>query len=83
MLFTLSNHAQERIIQRNIREDWIRDTILHPQHTEVDPQNPTVLRAWKVIPEKNSLVLRVIYNFSLRPYTVITVFFDRSMRGKL
>ena len=83
MLYILSDHAQERINQRNIREDWIREAILYPQYTELDPQNPRALRAWKVIPERNFLVLRVVYDFKVNPYVVITVFFDRSMRGKL
>ena len=83
MIFVLSNHAQERSIQRGIREEWIRKTILNPQKTEIDPINSTALRAWREIPENNNAVLLVVYNPQTNPFVVITVFFDRSMRGKL
>jgi hypothetical protein len=83
LVFVLSNHAQERAVQRGIREQWIEETILNPQQTEIDPVNSTALRAWRKIPERNNSILRVVYNPETTPFVVITVFFDRSMKGKL
>lgn len=83
MVFVLSNHAQERAVQRGIREQWIEETILNPQQTEIDPVNSKALRAWRKIPERNNSILRVVYNPETTPFVVITVFFDRSMKGKL
>jgi hypothetical protein len=58
LVFVLSNHAQERAVQRGIREQWIQETILNPQQTEIDPVNSTALRAWRKIPERNNSILR-------------------------
>ena len=82
MLFILSNHARVRVQHRGIKEEWIEATINSPQKTETDPEDPDALRAWKRIPEKSS-VLRVVYNHTNKPYKIITVFFDRSMKNKL
>ena len=83
MLYVLSNHAQQRILQRGIREEWIKETLEFPQKTGVDRSDASVHVAWKVISESEGRVLKVCYNPNLDPILVVTAYFDRSMRGKL
>ena len=39
--------------------------------------------ALRRIPEYDDRILRVVYNETSEPWRVVTVFFDRTMRGKL
>jgi len=46
------------------------------QRPPPDPEDPRLIHALKTIPEKGFKVLRVIYNESTQPVTVVTVFFE-------
>ena len=83
MEYTLSTHATTTIQERNIREEWIAATLSAPAATQSDPDDPTLTHALRAIPEFGERVLRVIYNRTKRPPHVVTVFFDRGMKGKL
>jgi hypothetical protein len=48
-----------------------------------DPDDPSFERRYRPIPEFDGWVLRVVVNPSVEPVRVVSVFFDRSMRGKL
>jgi hypothetical protein len=50
---------------------------------EADPTDADAKHALKVIPEMGNRVLRVVYNETVAPVRIISVFFDRSMRGRL
>ena len=76
MSHVLTEHARKRCIKRKIREEWIVATLEHPARTENDLDDPTLAHALRPIPEKGFRVLRVIYNETLDPMTVVTVFFD-------
>jgi len=76
MNYVLTEHARKRCVIRKIREEWIVATLEHPARTENDHDDPTLAHALRPIPEKGFRVLRVIYNESLDPVTVVTVFFD-------
>ncbi len=76
MSYVLTEHARKRSIKRKIREEWIAATLEHPARTENDLYDPILAHALRPIPEKGFRVLRVIYNESLDPATVVTVFFD-------
>jgi len=43
---------------------------------ENDFDDPTLVHALRAIPEKGFRVLRVIYNETVDPMTVVTVYFD-------
>jgi len=60
-----------------IKNEWIKDTIDNPSHTEV--QSDGRIRKWKKIPQEGKF-LRVI----LLPdgQTVHNAFFDRSFKGE-
>ena len=48
-----------------------------------DPNDPEVERFFRRIPEHGNRVLRVAVNTRVAPWRVVSVFFDRSMRGEL
>ena len=81
--YELSDHAVKRMLQRNIKADWIELTLATPDRDEQDRVEPTVRHAIKRIVEMDSRVLRVIYDPKRSPRFVISVYFDRRMKGKL
>lgn len=80
---SLSLHAIDVIAQRDIRLEWIARVISCPSLVRPDTLDPRLVQAFGAIPERDGRVLRVVYNPGLDVIWVVTVFFDRSMRGKL
>lgn len=76
MNYVLTDHARKRCIKRKVRDEWILATLEHPALTENDSEDPTLVHALRAIPEKGFRVLRVIYNETVDPVTVVTVYFD-------
>lgn len=74
--FTLSAHAIKRIKKRKIKIEWIETALNHPARTENDSEDSTLVHALLAVPERGFNVLRVIYNETVDPVTVVTVFFD-------
>ncbi len=60
--YELSDHAGKRMVQRNIKADWIAMTLATPDREEQDRVVPTVRHAMKRIVEMDGRVLRVIYD---------------------
>lgn len=83
MEYTLSKHAEDVIREREIRHEWIAETMTAPVATAPDPGDPTLVHALRPIAEFDGRVLRVIFNQTRNPAHVITVYFDRTMKGKL
>lgn len=83
MEYTLSKHAQDAIREREIRPEWISATLANPASTRPDNDDSDLVHAMKPIAEHGLRVLRVIYNRSKTPPNVVTVYFDRTMKGKL
>ena len=76
MNYVLTDHARKRCIKRKVQDEWIMATLEHPARTENDTEDPTLVHALRAIPEKGFRVLRVIYNETVDPVTVVTVYFD-------
>ena len=70
-------HVRKRPDRAMIKNEWIKDTIENPSHTEV--QSDGRIRRWKKIREEDKF-LRVI----LLPdgETVHNAFFDRTFKGE-
>jgi uncharacterized DUF497 family protein len=81
--YTLSKHAQECMAERGISMEWVERVLFKPTLVESDPKDPTLNRAFGVIPENGNRVLRVVYNHTTAPWNIVSVFFDRSKKGKL
>jgi hypothetical protein len=72
-----TRHADEMVTERRLRRDWIEATIKSPESVEPDPNRPHLRRAYRRIPERGGLWLRVVYEITDFGARVITAFFDR------
>ena len=81
--FELTIHATVVVTARAIKHEWIARILDSPTRTEPDNTDPALLHALGRIEEHGNRVLRVIYNPTTKPPKVVTVYFDRVMKGKL
>lgn len=80
MRFRLSDHAEKRIQRRKIKLEWIAAVLEHPARTENDHEDANLIHALLPIPEKGFQILRVIYNETTEPVTVVTAYFDEKVK---
>ncbi len=83
MKFELTKHAQKALDEREIPMEWLERTLSEPELVLPDPDDATVERRFRRIPEFGGRVLRVAVNTTVEPNRVVSVFFDRKMKGKL
>ena len=83
MKFELTKHAQKVLEEREIPMEWMERTLSAPELVMPDPDDATVERRFRRIPEFGGRVLRVAVNTAVEPLRVVSVFFDRKMKGKL
>ncbi len=83
MKFELTKHAQKALGEREIPAEWMERTLSAPELVLPDPDDATMERRFRRIPEFGNRVLRVAVNTAVEPNRVVTVFFDRQMKGKL
>ena len=76
-------HAVHAMEQRLIPRQWVESAVVAPALRTSDPNDPEVERFFRRIPEHGDHVLRVAVNTRVAPWRVVSVFFDRSMRGEL
>jgi Domain of unknown function (DUF4258) len=81
--YTLTEHAKEMLEEREIPLEWLERVLNEPVLREPDPDDASLERRYRPIPEREGRVLRVVVNATSEPVRVVSVFFDRSMRGKL
>jgi hypothetical protein len=81
--FPFSNHALRTLTEREILVEWVERTQEAPDLILADPNDATVERCFRRIPEFGGRVLRVAVNRTVEPNRVVSVFFDRKMKGKL
>ncbi len=83
MDYDLSQHARERLCERGIQISWLEHALSEPDLAEEDEDDPRLEHRLAVIKECGHRVLRVVCIPSNHPLKVVTVHFDRSMKGKL
>ena len=66
-----------------IPREWVESAVAEPALRTSDPNDPEVERFFRPIPERGGRVLRVSVNTRVAPWRMVSVFFDRSMRGEL
>jgi hypothetical protein len=81
--YDLSEHAARVMIERDIVTTWVAQMLERPARTEADRDDPDLIHALGRIAERDDRVLRVIYNGTIHPPRIVTVYFDRGQRGKL
>lgn len=83
MKFELTKHAQQVLDERGIPVEWMERTLTEPELVLPDPEDASIERRFRRIPEFGGRVLRVALNTTAEPNRVVSVFFDRQMKGKL
>ena len=83
MEYIYTRHAEIVMESREINAEWVNLAIETPEQRSLDPVGPSLERFFRSIPEKDGRVLRVVVKTSVAPWRVVSVFFDRSMKGKL
>jgi hypothetical protein len=81
--FTLTKHAADVLQEREISLAWVARTVNRPELVQGDPYDTCLEHRLRRIRERQDRVLRVVLNRRSRPRRIITVYFDRMMRGKL
>lgn len=81
--YGLTVHAAKVIAEREIPREWIVRVLDQPKRTEPDRDDPDLRHALASIPEHGNRVLRVIYNYKASPWLIVSVYFDRTQRGRL
>ena len=69
-----SNHAKQRLEERNIKEQWVIDTLQNPDAKEIKSENE--VHFFKQIFEFAKRYLKVVFNPMKN--LVVTAYFDRS-----
>jgi len=80
--FEFTQHARKVLEERGIALEWMERTLAEPEWTVPDPQDATVERLYRRIPEYGDRVLRVAVNTAVAPRRIVSVFFDRNAKGK-
>lgn len=83
MKFELTQHAKKALAEREIPLEWVERAMSAPELRLPDPDDATVERRYRRIPEHGGRVLRVAVNIAVEPERIVSVFFDRKMKGKL
>ena len=81
--YELSEHANVVMAERKIPVAWLDRVLMSPDRTEPDGGDTELQHALGRIDEMDGRVLRVVYNDRSKPWRVVTVYFDRTMRKKL
>ena len=81
--YELSAHAAKVIAARNIELAWVERVLASPDRIEPGTLAPELTNSLGKIAERDGRVLRVVYNASVEPLRVVTVYFDRGLKGKL
>ena len=83
MNYALSQHAQTRLTERKIPLEWLERVLSSPSLIEADPDDSELEHRLAAIEEAGYRVLRVVCKPGASPLKIITLHFDRSMKGKL
>lgn len=76
-------HALHMMALRDIPQEWVERTVARATLRTADAGDSELERFFGPIPEFGERVLRVVVNTKVTPWHVVSVFFDRSMRGRL
>lgn len=78
-----TQHARDVLAERGIALEWVERVLGAPQMTEPDKNDAQLVHFLSKIPEHGDRVLRVVLNNHVEPRRVVTLYFDRKMKGKL
>jgi hypothetical protein len=73
-------HAEVAIRERKLEKAWIERTVWAPDWSETDPSNQEVQRRFKLVPERDDRILRVVLVENSNEVRILSAFFDRRAR---
>lgn len=82
MNVTYTHHAELVMRERRIPAEWVERCVALPALRQRDPGDAALERLFISVPEFGGRVLRVVVNTTVDPWRIVSVFFDRSMKGK-
>jgi len=82
-IFILTDHAQDRILEREIKQEWLLQALLNPDLKQPHERCLDKEYVYKKIEENGGRVLKVVKSKEGIPFTIYTVHFDRGMKGKV
>ena len=82
-LLSYTEHALNAMAEREVSLDLVRQAVAAPDLRAPNPNDPDSEFFFRRAKEQDDRVLRVVVNTNAAPWRVITVYFDRSMRGRL
>lgn len=83
MDYDLSAHARHVLGERGIRLEWLERVLRQPALRLPDGLDTALEHHLARIDEHGGRVLRVVVNTAAQPPRIVTVYFDRTMKGKL
>jgi len=81
--YDLSQHAKDVIKERDIQLSWLEQVLERPELVEADADDPQLTHHVGRITEYGNRPLRVVFNARANPVRIVTVYFDRKMKGRL
>lgn len=83
MNYQLTQHASDVLAERRISVEWMEQVFANPAVIEPSLTDPDLENRFGKIVEFGDRVLRVVVNTKVVPERVVSVYFDRRMKGKL
>ncbi len=80
MNYILTQHARDVLQEREIALEWLERVLLTPERIEPDRADGSLEHRLGRIPEFGNRVLRVVVA-TAEPFRIVTVYFDRTMKG--
>ena len=78
-----TEHALNAMAEREISQDWVGQTVVAPDMRAPNPNDPDTEFFFRREREQGDRVSAVAVNTNAAPWRVVTVYFDRGMRGRL
>jgi uncharacterized DUF497 family protein len=83
MNYELTQHARDVLAERHISVERLERALRESELKQPDPAEAALERRYRKIPEHENRVLCVVVNTTVAPERVVSVYFDRTMKGKL
>lgn len=75
-------HANTVLLERGLNRAWVERVLREPQWIEPDRLDPTVVRYFGAVPEREGRYLRVAAVETPVNFRIVSVFLDRRARPK-
>lgn len=85
LIIELTKHAEEQLLERELKLAWIEETLVNPITTEPDNHDPDLTCAFGKISDcedEVERVFKVVYNKTKTPWKIITCYFDRNAKRR-